>query len=732
MNSDSYPVRFPDFSYLLLCLALSAHGADGAQASRADLSGGHIRDHGLKPYARTSKDLPHGEDKDWKLVCIMPHNSQFQQWIRFDGPSGKVIGCHSSNPLATSVHHVTSTGGEQIAETPNWVSGEGAIYDIPAGIIVKEVQYQETGFDTDFAGSFECNDDDYNVLWKRSARTTYLCMRQYFYDCPDRERCDYIGDGVISAGNCYYAYDPRSHYLCQKLAVHPITGKDGYQGQALQYFGEYGLWNYYLQTGDLETIAKVYEDAKHFILVQYPVESAQWVDWGKSECDPVIVGKCFYYIALNMMKKAATATGHDADIPEMESRLRMVKDGFDKQYWKGHYYQSERSGDPDDRANAMAVLSGLADTSKWQDIYDHVLSKKENASCFFDRWVYEALITMGKPEAALLRMSRRYRSMIDSSFSTLWEHFDRVWIDHFDDNSTLNHGWNSPVTVLSMLIGGIAPETPAWATYHVLPREAFLTSLKEAVSTVKGEVKLEIRKDASTYALTLSSPARTVAVVGIPKSSFTSLKSIAVNGRAIWQGTFSGGVAGVTWNGEDDHFVRFNVVPGTWNFIAHGTLPMTSPKPPAAPADHGVLLNEKSWTAAASTPTSRYLCGAYKVEVDVSAANALDGDPWTGWRDMTQLQYPGQWWQVDMQKEKVFDKIVLDTTWAIFDTPDAYSVTVSNDGQHWSQPVATGRGGLGISTIVFTPQTARYIRITQTGTKKFNWSIYEMRVYGGK
>jgi hypothetical protein len=729
MTNGPCPVRSLRLLCLLFCSLVSAHGADALQTSAADLSGSHIRDYGLKPYVRTSQDLPRSEDRDWKLVCILPHNSQFQQWIRFTGPSGLILGCHSSNPLATDVHHVTSHGGEQIFETPNWVSGEGAIYDIPAGITVHEVQYQETGFETDFAGSFECNDNDYNVLWQRSARTTYLCMRQFFYDCPDRERCDYISDGVISAGNCYYAYDPRSHYLCQKLAVHPIAGKDGYQGQALQYFGDYGLWNYYLQTGDLETLTRVYDATKHFLLVQYPVESAQWVDWGKSAGDPVIVGKCFYYIALNTLKKVAKATGQDTDIPEIESRLRAIKDGFDQTYWKGHFYQSGQNSGPDDRANAMAVLSGLADASKWIDIYDHVLSKKENSSCFFDRWVYEALVVMGKPEAALMRMSRRYKSMIDSSFSTLWEHFDRVWMDHFDDNSTLNHGWNSPVTVLSMLIGGIAPETPGWATYHVLPHEAFLTSLKEVVSTVKGEVRLEIAKTASTYSLTLTSPARTLAVVGIPKASFTTVKSIHVNGRAIWQGTFGGGVEGVTWKGEDDHFITFNVSPGTWTFIAHGDLPTASPKPPAVPSDRGVLLNQKSWTASASTPTSEYLCGAYKVKIDVSAANALDGDPWTGWRDMTGLQHPGQWWQVDMRKKEIFDHIVLDTTWAIFDTPDAYSITVSNDGQQWSQPVATGRGELGITTVAIPRQTARYIRVTQTGTKAFNWSIYEMRVY---
>ena len=50
------------------------------------------------------------------------------------------------------------------------------------------------------------------------------------------------------------------------------------------------------------------------------------------------------------------------------------------------------------------------------------------------------------------------------------------------------------------------------------------------------------------------------------------------------------------------------------------------------------------------------------IPIDISAANALDGDHWTGWRDMTDLQRAGQWLQVDMQRDEHFTKIVLDNT----------------------------------------------------------------------
>ena len=124
-----------------------------------------------------------------------------------DGPAGQVIQFNSSNPLVlylTKTESCTTLAGENSYEAKHWVSGEGAIYTIPAGVTVKSVQYRETGFDTEFAGSFECNDSDFTTLWRKAARTAYVCMREHFYDCPDRERVGFWGDGTPELNQCFY------------------------------------------------------------------------------------------------------------------------------------------------------------------------------------------------------------------------------------------------------------------------------------------------------------------------------------------------------------------------------------------------------------------------------------------------------------------------------------------------------------------------------------------------
>lgn len=83
-----------------------------------------------------------------------------------------------------------------------------------------------------------------------------------------------------------------------------------------------------------------------------------------------------------------------------------------------------------------------------------------------------------------------------------------------------------------------------------------------------------------------------------------------------------------------------------------------------------------------------------------------------------------------MRRAQTFRKIVLDNTWALWDSPKAYSVSVSDDRVNWGSPVAAGPGQSGITTIAFPARTARYIRITQTGTDPlYHWSVYELDVY---
>ena len=703
------------------------------QSNMAGKGQNQIKDFGLKSYIRLTNTLPHREEKEWKLVCKMPYNCQFQAWIELDSPPGKVLTFKSTNPLVaylTPFETQTTEAGKSNYEAKNWISGEGATYVIPAGVTVKSVKYRETGFNTEFAGSFQCNDEDFNILWQRAARTSYLCMRDHFYDCPDRERVGFWGDGTPELNNCFYIFDSKSHELCRDLVLRKLEPKF-YPGQHLEFLGEYGIWNYYLHTGDLDSIKSIYDQTKEFLLSTYKMgDPKTWYDWGKDVKDTSVIENCFMYIDLGTLKKMAEVTGHEADIPNIDARRNDIAKNFNTIYWRGSYYQSSDVKTPDDRANAMAINAGLADESKWESINNSVLKTTFYSSSFFDRWVFEALYKIGHEDQAMLRMSTRYRSMIDSPITTLWEHYDRwweSWVDKFDEGSSLNHGWNPPAILLSQDVAGVRPTEPGWKAFDVMPQESFLRDIKILVPSIKGPVKVGIKKTSNSYQIELDSPRNTIARVGIPKKSFTNLSSIEINGQKVWQNNIVIKTQGIEENKE---YVTCRLPFGKWKVVGRGKLPLSVAKIPGVKVTPETPLDKHEWVATASVPDTTYKFSGDNLPIDIAAQNALDGDHWTGWRDMTELQHPGQWFQVDMRQAQKFDRIKLENAWACWDFPVGYSITVSNDGLKWSPPIATGHGHLGMTDTKFAPQTARFVRITQTGSDPtYHWSIFEFDIF---
>jgi hypothetical protein len=127
-------------------------------------------------------------------------------------------------------------------------------------------------------------------------------------------------------------------------------------------------------------------------------------------------------------------------------------------------------------------------------------------------------------------------------------------------------------------------------------------------------------------------------------------------------------------------------------------------------------LNRLGWVATAS--------------VSSLPGNAIDGNAGTRWTTGVS-QANGQWFQVDMGLANTFSQIVLDATGSSGDYPRGYLVNISNDGVNWGSVVTNGNGSSAVTTINFSsPQAARYIRVTQTGSTSGWWSIHEFNVFG--
>jgi F5/8 type C domain/Carbohydrate binding domain len=150
--------------------------------------------------------------------------------------------------------------------------------------------------------------------------------------------------------------------------------------------------------------------------------------------------------------------------------------------------------------------------------------------------------------------------------------------------------------------------------------------------------------------------------------------------------------------------------------------PSTPTPTPTSPAN-GTVLNRSGWTAtASSTPTDPCCTGD-------APANVLDGNSATRWSSGV-AQAANQWFQVDMKATKSFNSISMDAGSSTGDYPHGYQVFVSNDGSNWGSAIASGSGTTQLVTVSFATQSARYIKVTQTGSAGNWWSIHEFNVYG--
>ena len=550
-------------------------------------------DRGLADYeslriGRTKITLPYKTEGDKPVVVFakLPVNRQITPFLKVNSKGGKTIKIGTDNSFNLINAEYTTKHGLQSFETYSWMNGHEVKYTVPPGVEILDLQYRWTGLGS-ITGSFECSDPFFQRLWWMAANTLYICSRDCYMDCPDRERGLWIGDVADQTGAVFYTLGEAGRLLLKKGIDNTIAYQDSdiiqglapgfgdYRGksseltaQSLQYIDQ-GIWRYYFNTGDKATLANAYPSVLAYLklwsmepsgLPEIRKGYASWVDWGTNPDRPP-VEVCWYYIALNAAKKMAMELDQPNDIVWYDERIKSIEESFDNVFWRDGYYGSEGAV-KDERVSSLAILSGLADESTYPALLENVLTTEYNASPHMEWMIEEAIMLAGDHAAGLKRMRERYQSQVDDqNLTTLCEKFGKK-------RGTPNHAWNAPNYVLSRYIAGISATDVAWQEYQVLPNLVYMTSVKQVVPSVQGEIVVDIKRTNNLYGMKLTSPEGTTAIIGIPKASITP-KSIEVNGSHVWKnGAFVGNVSGITWNGEDRNYIKFKVAPGMWTFSA--------------------------------------------------------------------------------------------------------------------------------------------------------------------
>jgi hypothetical protein len=168
---------------------------------------------------------------------------------------------------------------------------------------------------------------------------------------------------------------------------------------------------------------------------------------------------------------------------------------------------------------------------------------------------------MKAPDAAMARLEKRYKEMVESETSTLWELFSR--------GGTLNHAWTGgPLTLIAEYVIGVSPTAPGYTTFQVKPQLAAVKRISCAFDSVRGRFAVRHALQGQSYHLEVESPAGTTGDIHVPLKAY-GLRAVRVNGQPLWlNGQANGKVEGVTPVGETDGCAVFRVAPGSWKFEA--------------------------------------------------------------------------------------------------------------------------------------------------------------------
>lgn len=491
--------------------------------------------------------------QDTIITIDLPENMQFSPYFELTAESSGLRFTYYTNTLTSQGidsfrdDYVTA-GGAQTYESLPWRSGSQLIIEAPAGITFTKIGYRRSGYDSERSGSFVTENEDVNTLWEKAVNTLLICMRDTYMDCPERERSPYIGDAANQIGETFYSLDENSWAMTKKTILNiigwtktdnciplrsPSLATNENPVQTLNFL--VSVYEYLLYTGDEATVRLFYPVAVNYLKlwelnddgsIVYRDGTFMWVDWGDG-ADAEVLQNCWYYYALSSTQKLAKALGISSDEAFFTERIQKVAAGFAKFKKQGGYSSGTAY---DDRANAMAVVSGLADEDMYDEILN-VLTTTYGASPYMEKFVEEALCLMGEYDACLTRMLTRYQPMIDDKDSTLWELWEK-------DAGTINHGWTGgSLTVLSKYFGGISPESAGYGSYSIRLTDVF-SSLSMSVVTPEGTLSYSIKR-AEDGTVTIS------------------LEAIDADGSlyipASW-GTVAAGSATVTKDGD------FNVV----------------------------------------------------------------------------------------------------------------------------------------------------------------------------
>jgi hypothetical protein len=437
---------------------------------------------------------------------------------------------------------------------------------------------------TNYNGSFSCSDPLLTKIWYMSAYGVKASLCQDYFGAILMERGDrmsWTGDAYTSQAASLVAFG--NYDFIKKNIDNTSTQSNGIKSYSLYWV--FSLLDYYNYTGDSATLKGYIDNACAKLDDAYKIYGTnpklRFYGWDERLCAGFEIWFRPGHEAQLAYKMLSIRVWHDfatamERIGRIDLRDRYNGYAIEKisDLRKNNSWLSELSV----HSAADAVNTGLLTDDEKIKLFENNFTDRVNRislSPFNQYFIINAMAEMGKYDDALSSVRDMWGGMLKYGGTTTFEVYRPSWNDVIGQNDaipntqcgivSLCHPWGAGVVKwLNEVILGIAPTTPGFKTYDILPHPGrTLTKVSGTTPTLLGPITASF--DFAAGKFSISAPKGTKSRIGIPFLE-KKISKILVNGRLAWDGSFHS-VKGIGSMDQDNHFVYFNSVqPGTYNF----------------------------------------------------------------------------------------------------------------------------------------------------------------------
>ncbi len=384
-------------------------------------------------------------------------------------------------------------------------------------VILKEVNAISIYRDIPYLGSFKCNDELLNKIWKTGAYTVHLNMQEYLWDGIKRDRLVWVGDmhPEVMTINSVFGYNevvPKSLDLIRDIT--PV--EDWMNG-----ISSYSMWwilihkEWYQHNGNLEYLK---QQQKYLVAMlrkftsmvdengKETLDGQRFLDWPSSPYPEAV--DAGYHALLKMVLEAGNEL---CTILGDKKTAKLCKDKA--------ALMEKVTPDPVDSKQAAALLS-LSNSISTEKA--NTIIEKDGAKRFSTFYGYYMLRAMAKAEnyTGAMDIIREYwGGMLELGATTFWEDFDMDWMKNagridempqpgfIDVHATYGnycyeglrhsfcHGWASgPTAWLSEYVLGVKVLEPGCKTVAITPHLGNLQWVEGSYPTPKGVITIRHEK----------------------------------------------------------------------------------------------------------------------------------------------------------------------------------------------------------------------------------------------